>query len=80
MSDAVRSSDGSPSTGRVPGRRPRAGRSGSEAAREDRSAAGASDVEQVRDDTDIGWGDDAGAAAARSEDERWLRDRPPHWG
>ncbi len=32
--------------------------------------------EQSRDDTDIGWGEDAGRD---DDDEPLLRDRPPHW-
>jgi hypothetical protein len=30
---------------------------------------------QSRDDTDVGWGDRPEA----DDDERLLRDRPPHW-
>jgi hypothetical protein len=30
--------------------------------------------EQTRDDTDSGWGD-----SAKDDDERLLRERPPHW-
>jgi len=31
---------------------------------------------QSREDTDLGWGD----YAERDDDDRLLRDRPPHWG
>jgi hypothetical protein len=31
---------------------------------------------QSREDTDVGWGD----YAERDDDDRLLRDRPPHWG
>lgn len=31
---------------------------------------------QSREDTDVGWGD----YADRDDDDRLLRDRPPHWG
>ncbi len=68
------SGDESPG-GRVPGRRRRAGRSPGAP-----SGGPPADTEPVRDDTDVGWGDDAGVAASESEDDRWLRDRPPHWG
>ncbi len=30
---------------------------------------------QSREDTDVGWGD----YGDRDDDERLLRDRPPHW-
>jgi hypothetical protein len=30
---------------------------------------------QSREDTDVGWGD----YADRDDDDRLLRDRPPHW-
>jgi hypothetical protein len=33
-------------------------------------------VTQSREDTDAGWGEYGG----RDDDERLLRDRPPHWG
>ncbi len=32
--------------------------------------------ETSADDTDRGWGDEP----AGDDDERFLRDRPPHWG
>jgi hypothetical protein len=32
--------------------------------------------EQSRDDTDLGWGE---RASQDDDDERLLRDRPPHW-
>ena len=32
--------------------------------------------ERSADDTDRGWGEDGPA----DDDERFLRDRPPHWG
>ena len=31
---------------------------------------------QSREDTDVGWGD----YAERDDNDRLLRDRPPHWG
>jgi hypothetical protein len=31
---------------------------------------------QSREDTDVGWGD----YGERDDDDRLLRDRPPHWG
>ncbi len=30
------------------------------------------------DDTDLGWGE--GGAVAAPDDERYLHERPPHWG
>jgi hypothetical protein len=36
--------------------------------------------EQTSDDTDRGWGDDRGERKEREDDdERILRERPPHW-
>jgi len=32
--------------------------------------------ERSADDRDEGWGD----APAGDDDDRWLRERPPHWG
>lgn len=32
--------------------------------------------DQTSDDTDAGWGEPASV----SDDEQYLRDRPPHWG
>lgn len=33
--------------------------------------------DQTADDLDIGWGEPAGGD--RDDDERFLRERPPHW-
>jgi hypothetical protein len=33
--------------------------------------------EQTGDDLDVGWGDRP--ADSRDDDERFLRERPPHW-
>jgi hypothetical protein len=33
--------------------------------------------EQTADDTDLGWGDDA--ESDLDDDERILREKPPHW-
>jgi hypothetical protein len=34
--------------------------------------------EQTRDDRDIGWGESL-SPDDRDDDERFLRERPPHW-
>lgn len=36
-------------------------------------------AEQTRDDTDVAGGDWREAGEARDDDERFLRERPPHW-
>ncbi|MFN8076830.1 MAG: hypothetical protein U0Q15_15625 [Kineosporiaceae bacterium] len=35
--------------------------------------------EQTSDDTDAGWGERPAGGGSR-DDERFLRDKPPHWG
>ncbi|PPK97293.1 hypothetical protein CLV92_104112 [Kineococcus xinjiangensis] len=35
--------------------------------------------ERSADDSDRGWGDEPGAGSGH-DDERFLRDVPPHWG
>ncbi len=35
--------------------------------------------DQTRDDTDRGWGEDGGRDDRGDDDERFLRERPPHW-
>lgn len=44
----------------------------------------ASGLEQTRDDLDIGWGERTWSDSPRASDaedlDRFLRDRPPHYG
>ncbi len=36
--------------------------------------------DQTTDDTDRGWGEDGdGRASDADDDERLIRDKPPHW-
>jgi hypothetical protein len=35
--------------------------------------------DQTTDDTDRGWGEEADEAEEAENDERLLREKPPHW-
>jgi hypothetical protein len=35
--------------------------------------------EQTTDDTDVGWGEQPDESDESDDDERLLREKPPHW-
>ena len=74
-------SDAPQAGGRTPGRTRRAVRPATGGPPD----AGAGASGRSADDTDAGWKRPAPSAssstsAPSADDERWLRDRPPHWG
>lgn len=63
--------------GRVPGAARRVVRGAGTGAASDPGVADAhADVEERPEDDDLGWG----LAAPGPDDDRFLRERPPHWG